>query len=358
VDPDSWREAGGSVGAIRVLGGNLIVNQTPENHRALTGLLEQLRESASIQITIEARFLTVQRNFLEDIGVDVDFAFNNGDDANERWSPIPVNNNSILFTANPQTGVPGSIGQISPGSQDPDDPNSIGIGALGLSGTYLDNFTVQFLVRATQAQQNSTVVTAPRVTLSNGQRGFVVVSTQTAYVSDLEPVVGTRAVAFDPTIALVESGILLDVQGTVSADRKYVTLTLRPTLSRLAALQTFTVQAAAQTTGDDDATDPTNTGIATATVQQPIVENTLVRTTVTVPDGGTLLLGGQTIAGELEREAGVPVLSKIPFLKRLFTNRSTAKDEQVLLILVKPTIIIAKEQERKQFPVLSTRVGQ
>ncbi|HEV2296451.1 MAG TPA: hypothetical protein VGR35_21585 [Tepidisphaeraceae bacterium] len=359
VDPESWREAGGSVGSIRVLGGNLIVNQTPENHRSLQGLLEQLRESQSIQITIEARFLTIQRNFLEDIGVDVDFVFNTDADPDDKLGPIPVSNNSLLFTSNPITGIPGSIGQISPGTQDPDDPLSTGIGSLGLSGTYLDNFAVQFLVRATQAQSHSTVVTAPRVTLSNGQRGYVVVSTQTAYVSDLEPVVGTRSVGFDPTIAIIESGILLDVQGTVSADRKYVTLTLRPTLSRLSDLRTFTVQSAAQVTGDDDDDlGPIGTGIATAVVQQPIVENTLVRTTVVVPDGGTLLLGGQTLAGEVEREAGVPVLSKIPFLKRLFTNRSTAKDEQVLLILVKPTIIIAREQERKQFPVLSTRVGQ
>lgn len=358
VDPESWREVGGSVGSIRVLGGNLIVNQTPENHRALQGLLEQLRESQSIQITIEARFLTIQRNFLEDIGVDVDFVFNTDADPDDRLSPIPVSNNSFLFTSNPITGIPGSIGQVSPGTQDPDDPNSTGTGALGLSGTYLDNFAVSFLLRATQAQQNTTVVTAPRVTLSNGQRGYVVVSTQTAYVSDLEPVVGTRSVGFDPTISIIESGILLDVQGTVSADRKYVTLTLRPTLSRLAAISTFTVQSAAQVTGDDDDDTPITTGIATASVQQPIVENTLVRTTVVVPDGGTLLLGGQTLAGEIEREAGVPVLSKIPFLKRLFTNRSTAKDEQVLLILVKPTIIIAREQERKQFPVLSTRVGE
>ena len=96
------------------------------------------------------------------------------------------------------------------------------------------------------------------------------------------------------------------------------------------------------------------TNPASGTVQTPIFQLTQVRTTVSVPDGGTLLLGGQTLAGEIEREAGVPVLSKIPFLKRLFTNRSTAKDEQVLLILVKPTIIIQREQEQRQFPLLST----
>jgi general secretion pathway protein D len=90
-------------------------------------------------------------------------------------------------------------------------------------------------------------------------------------------------------------------------------------------------------------------------IQEPELQITEVRTTVSVPDGGTLLLGGQTLAGEIEKEAGVPVLSKIPFLKRLFTNRSMAKDESILLILVKPTINIQREQEQKQFPLLSCK---
>src|SRR5207245_10117041 len=90
-------------------------------------------------------------------------------------------------------------------------------------------------------------------------------------------------------------------------------------------------------------------------IQQPEVQITEVRCTVSVPDGGTLLLGGQTLSGELEREAGVPVLSKIPFLKRLFTNRSSSHDDQVLLILVKPTIIIQREQEAKQFLLLHSK---
>jgi hypothetical protein len=35
-----------------------------------------------------------------------------------------------------------------------------------------------------------------------------------------------------------------------------------------------------------------------------------------------------------------------------------AKDEQVLLILVKPTIIIQREIEQTQFPLLSSRPAQ
>ena len=75
---------------------------------------------------------------------------------------------------------------------------------------------------------------------------------------------------------------------------------------------------------------------------------------MTVPDGGTLMLGGVTIAGEINEEAGVPGLSKIPFLKRLTTNVSESNDEQVLLILVKPTILINKEIEAKNFPLLTS----
>src|SRR4029453_3343897 len=183
---------------------------------------------------------------------------------------------------------------------------------------------------------------APRVTLFNGQRAYVLVATTRAYVSDLQPSVGSSAVAFDPTISTVQSGVILDVAATVSADRKYVTLTLRPQLATLLQLAEFTFQVGAPAT-DTGGLFP-STGTPTGIIQQPEIQITEVRTTVSVPDGGTLLLGGQTLSAEIEREMGVPVLSKIPFLKRLFTNRSTAKDDQVLLILVKPTIIIQREQ--------------
>jgi general secretion pathway protein D len=66
-----------------------------------------------------------------------------------------------------------------------------------------------------------------------------------------------------------------------------------------------------------------------------------------VPDGGTLLLGGQKITSEVEKEAGVPVLSKIPILGRLFRNRSIIKDHKILLILVKPTIMLQEERDKE-----------
>ena len=260
----------------------------------------------------------------------------------------------MQFTANPSTGVPGSLATtIAPAGGG---VGGLGLSSLGLTGTYLDNFTVNFLLRATEAAENTTLVTAPRLTLFNGQRAYVLVSRQTAYVSDLQAVVAQGAVAFNPTIGLVQSGVLLDVQATVSSDRKYVTLTLRPQLATLLDLLPFTFQRCSDHQRRRRGQTSRRNNLI-GTIHQPILQITEVNTTVSVPDGGTLLLGGQTLAGEVEREAGVPILSKIPFLKRLFTNRSYAKDEQVLLILVKPTIVIQREQEQKQFPLLTNHTA-
>lgn len=60
------------------------------------------------------------------------------------------------------------------------------------------------------------------------------------------PFPGGGAGAFDPQIDVVNSGALLDAQVVVSEDRKYVTITARPSLSRLQALNVFPVQQVGQ----------------------------------------------------------------------------------------------------------------
>ena len=344
VAPESWREAGGTVGSLRELQGQLIVTQTPENQHSLVNLLEQLRETRAIQVTVETRFLTVQRNFLEDVGVDLNMVFNLNGAWSKKIGPISVTNSNSNYTLGPTTSVPGSLGKT--------------VTSLQTSATYLDDFQVSLLLRATEASFKNTIVNAPRVTLFNGQRAYVLVATQQAYVSNLTASTGTNVSSFTPQISIVESGVILDVTATVSADRKYVTLTLRPQLASLLDLASFTFQVGSGAIGlGNGQVGLVSSAVPSGIIQEPELQITEVKTTVSVPDGGTLLLGGQSIAGETIKEAGVPILSKVPFLKRLFTNHSMAKDEQVLLIMVKPTIIIEKEQEQKQFPLLSSKLG-
>ena len=217
--------------------------------------------------------------------------------------------------------------------------------------------TADFLIRAVQANVNTTSLTAPRLTLWNGQWANIEVSTVQAYVSGLTPVVAPGAALFDPIVATTpQVAVILHVQATVSPDRKYVYLNIEPSLGRLRALVNFQVSAVVAPVAT--LTGVTGTSqIVQGTLQLPELDETVVQTACSVPDGATLLLGGQTLAGESEREQGVPVLSDIPFFNRLFTNRANSQDEQILLILVKPTILIQQEQEQKQFPLLKSKLN-
>jgi general secretion pathway protein D len=359
VDYDTWKDNGGTgSGTIDDFNNQLIITQTPSVHSDVQGLLDKLRETRSVQVTVEVRFLTVERHFIEDIGVNLGLGFNQNTLAGTRGiQPFTVSDGSADFTKAPLTGVPNTIGSQANG--------------LDVGFSYLDDISVSLLLRATQANVNSSIVHAPRVTMQSGQGATLLQETAFAYVSSINSAVGNGAPTGTPVISYATDGVTLQIlRAIVDADHKYVTLDLDPQLNAFGGFTTFTFQspAAGGTTGNTGATGTTGgggtgtivvgTGAATApeeTLQEPKETVTEVRTRATVPDGGTLLLGGLTVAGEVDEQAGVPVLSKIPFLKRLTTNTSQAKDEDILIILVKPTIIIDKEIEAHTFPLLSSK---
>ena len=90
------------------------------------------------------------------------------------------------------------------------------------------------------------------------------------------------------------------------------------------------------------------------TVQLPTFEFTTVTTTVSVPDGGTVLLGGIKRLREGRNERGVPLLSKVPYINRLFKNVGIGRETQSLMMMVTPRIIIQEEEEEK----LGIDIGQ
>jgi Bacterial type II and III secretion system protein len=77
------------------------------------------------------------------------------------------------------------------------------------------------------------------------------------------------------------------------------------------------------------------------------VESTSVNTTVTVPDGGTAVIGGSQSSSEGRNEFGPPGLSKVPYVNRLFKNVATGKQVSSSRIGVSVRIISMEEEERK-----------
>ena len=359
----AWADEGGPA-SIDFMNGMLIITQSRRGHERISELLDQLRRERAIMISVEARFAAVSDQFLQDISLDVDAVL-----ASSRYNAStymnpganPVTDPGAIATGAGFNTLPGVsptgtiVGQFAqPIFISQTSSNNQGLtkllpltgtafanftaneGGLAVSGVFLDDIQVGFLLRAIQADVRSTTLQAPRLTLFNGQRSYISMATIVSYISDVEPIVAEAAVGWRPQISAIPVGVVLDVKATVSADRRYVQMDLRPQLAGTPTFRTVLVSAAVP-----------GGGIATNPIDLPTVAVQDIQTTVSVPDGGTLLLGGLRRFDETEAESGVPFLSKIPILKRLFDNRGTLRQATNTLILIRPKIIIQAEEEQK-----------
>jgi general secretion pathway protein D len=355
IAPDSWYDAGGE-GMITIHENKkLIVYQSLEVHNQIEKLLKDLRKSLGHQVSIEARFLLVGENFLEDIGLDVDMTYIDKQDV--RFSPLTFDSSGSSITLPEDTGITGTFG----GFTEPVGPGSLPLTVASQIGWkynpyfILDALQVSFLLRATQAHRDALTLTAPKVTVLSGESATLQVQRILRYAGEIDISIdelgdwGNFMYTVDYEDRSIITGTLLNITPTIMHDKKNVLLNIVAELRDFLGMKDTTIQLPVLGGGI--------VGGDSYTVPLPETEVSQVQTRVSVPDGGTLLLGGQKVCVEVEREAGVPVLSKIPFIGRLFSNRSMVKDEKVLLILVKPTIILQDEAENKAFPAVAMERG-
>ena len=378
IQNESWLDTGSGLGTIQPFVSNLslIVTQTQEIQDEIQDLLKKLRELNDVQIVIEVRFMILQDDFFERIGVDFDFNLN--DNAAAGISTVDsVSDSAVIGNAVP-TGNPNNpFGQNVSFTQ-----NTIGTAAAafgGASGATAANFgfailsdiEVFFLLEAAQGSTRSNVMQAPTVTMFNGQSASISDGQQQPFVTGVVPVVGDFAVGQQPIITLIPDGTNLSVQATVSEDRRFVRLNLSPFFSEITDVQTFTFDGSTSTerstdsvlddlldlvdggTGADDDDDELVTETSGVTVQQPVVAFTSVNTVVSVPDGGTVLMGGIKRLNESRNEQGVPFLSSIPYINRLFKNVGIGQETSNLMMMVTPRILIQEELEQDQVGLIN-----
>jgi general secretion pathway protein D len=352
IRPLSWVEAGGEGSIMVYQNKKLAIYQAREVHSEIEKLFEKLRKALGHQVAIEARFLLVGENFLEDVGLDMDFRANVGGHV----GLIGVQQASSDFTSPSDTGVTGSWGpMVNPGG------GVAGINAMTATGGWgsllLNDLEVSIILRATQAHRDAKSLTAPKVTVLSGEMAAFRVQRYRRYPAnvtiDIETVGqqvigGTTTPTYMWTVDYEErsivSGTLLNITPIITPDKRNVLLNIVTEWREFLGMEAYPVQLPVILGGPS--------GIYR--IPMPETEISRVETRVSVPDKATLLLGGQRVTSEVEKEAGVPVLSKVPFLGRLFSNRSKIKDSQILLILVKPTIILREEKEAEAIAAMES----
>ncbi len=326
-------------GEIRYTGGLLIVRKPLEAHKKIQKLLSTLRKTVGIMVTIEARFVDVQDNFLESLGID--------------WRDLPP-------TINETTGPGG--GNVSAGyhyinAQGQNElrgriantlslPLAAGfpfnmseVGGMAVQFNLTQEYQVQAILDAVTKNFKVRELSAPRITVFNTQRSHLMAIYQESYLADIE--INTVGIpTLQPVIGILNHGSILEAKPVVTYDKKYVLVEVKPTMA---------VDLTGLTQDRTGRTVILQQGLTAVNIELPTLSLTRIRTTVIVPDGGTVILGGLKNLVHHELDTTVPLLGQIPLIKNLFRKKGNMKLRRNLVILLKADITILREKEEQLF---------
>ena len=339
-------------GSIEISGGVLVVRKSAAVHQKIIKLLTALRKTVGIMVTVESRFVEIQDNFLEQIGVDFTDPLGLANGAlpaviqGPRGAPTGAVNAGGTFTdAQGQFNLRASVinllsNTIGNTSTNPFNLSTNGGGAFQYN-VMTDQYQLEAIVEAVKKRQKARQVSSPRLTVFNGQRAHLLAVTQRAYISDVELNQTGVVPVLNPVIGILNTGSILDVRPTVSHDRRYINLELRPTLAQQTATRTVVVNLSAPAPGA-----PPRTVVP---IELPTITVQKIRTNVTVPDGGTVLIGGLKNLQEQYDQTLTPILGKIPVVRNLFRRQGFADLKRSNVVLIKAKITILREEESRRF---------
>ncbi|MCA8950324.1 MAG: hypothetical protein KDE27_12535 [Planctomycetes bacterium] len=342
TDPLYWDGEGVEIRAEDT--GFLAVTASPAMQAQVEAVLNDMRRFATPIVTIDSKFLTISRNFLQEVGVDIrglGGSGNKGTVATLEDVTNGLQNNASQGLDNGGTGDPagnplagafyndGGDGDIRARTENyfANDLSRVlsPSGGLTAGWTLLDDTQLNIILRAVEKQQDVEMVNSQILSVLNRERGHVAVINQTAYVRDFDVEVAQAAFIADPKVDVIQDGVVLDVQPVIQHDRKYIILNLNPTVAELTRpIPTFTTSLAGST--------------LPVTLQLPNLVVTNFSTTAKVPDGGTVLLGGLRQVLTKERRAEVPLLARLPLISFLFKQEGSVDENKSLMVMVRAQI--------------------
>jgi type II secretory pathway component GspD/PulD (secretin) len=236
VDPQSWNDNGGNLGSLKQFSGQLIVTQTAENHARIAKLLSELRspQGPSQMVCVRAYWLLLNSKDIESI-------FNAVKEKGGGTASMPV--------------VPDA--------------------ALDGEKLYCQGQTICF----------------------NGQTVHITSGRQWSVVSKLNPVVANNAVGYDPTISVANSGVSIQVTPQIVPQSESAILDLRSTVTETRGPNgpiEIPARTGASTTQPLFENVNNDTG-RNARIDRLNVVNQELATTVRLPLGKKILLGGMTL---------------------------------------------------------------
>ncbi len=277
---------------------SIVIQGPPSAIEIVENLLDQIDVKAD-QVMISTVFGQLSLGDTTSTGVDWIRAFRGNDNGGIAFSNIgggPVNSTDPTGLINPVTGtVAGSF------------INQTGLSLYGKIGNSLAAY-----VNLLSNNNDFTILSRPSIFTANNQKGTIS---------------SGRRIAV-PTNSNQFSG------GGVSTNIEYRDVVLKLEVIPLVNSEDeITLQIAL--ISDDIIGQTTIQGLG----QVPTIGTRELLTTVTVPNNQTIVLGGLITTNDTESVTGIPILSDIPGLGRLFSTKTKGVNRDELMIFIQPSIV-------------------
>ena len=347
----------------------LIVKNTQPNLELIDALVDTSVATRPTQVEIEAKFLEVSQNNLNELGFDWllgQFALAGGSGVYGSGGTIglgrSINNNGYPLI-NPGTSLPvgansGTSGPITAGNRGGTTGISLNAvdaillgspagpapGVLSVAGVFT-NPQFQVVLRALSQKKGIDLVSAPKVTTKSGSTAKIEIVREFRYPSQFDPpqLSATTGSTYAPVVPNSPSGwetkntgITLEVEPTVGPDSYTIELRLAPRVIEFDGFINYgsPIYASVQYT-TPLLTLPSTTFEATPnTINQPVFSTREVETQVSVYDGQTVVMGGLMREDVQKVQDKVPILGDIPLAGRLFRTNVDQHIKRNLLMFV------------------------
>lgn len=327
---------------------SLLISATPRYYEEVQALIRKL-DAEPPQVIIQALLVEVALDNTDEFGVELgfqdDILFDRSITGTEDLTLIDqtfTNPNGVQTTTQQivsQTAVPGfrfndpTFSSVLPnninaapslvGSQSLSNfslgrvNNELGFGGLVLSAS---SNQVSFLLRALAARRQVHILSRPQIRTLDNQVAQIQVGQQVPIVNGIT--FGGANNAAYPIVVQDSAGIILTVTPRISPEENIVMEVVAEKSAFTGAGVTIFVDS---TTGNE--------------ITSPIKDITTARTTVGVPNGQTIVLGGMITKNDETIERKVPWLADLPYLGLPFRYDSTRTRRTELLIFLTPRII-------------------
>lgn len=284
----------------------LIITDVRENIDSIRQLVVLL-DQPEPQVEIEARIVIASRNFSRDLGVQLSGLVLGANGRGGGLSTLP--NQTQTGTGAEATNDTGLLPR--PINREPTNSlaSQIGNTVVGLTTGIFGTAQINLLLSAGEQKGQAKIIATPRVTTLNNRKAEIESGTQIPVVTTQNSGNQTGGVIFTTTFVSVP-----------------LRLEVTPQITDLGTVVL------------DVVTENNSVSSQIAVGGVPGINTQRMRTQVTVPDGGTTVVGGALLDTESDDRFQTPGLSKIPLLGNLFKRKAVSRTTNEILFFITPRI--------------------